>query len=229
MATNARLENISACVFDAYGTLFDFNAAAERCRDALGEDADPLSRLWRQKQLEYTWQRSLRGDYVDFWHLTGHSLDYAMKSLGIDDPPLRARLMDLYFTLDAYPEVPELLTALKAAGLRTAILSNGSPSMLIAAVRNADLDELLDKLLSVDPLCTYKPHPSTYKLAVDEMRVPAENIAFMSANAWDASGAAHFGLRVVWINRAGAQREETPGEPEAELRSLADLPALLGL
>ena len=229
MATNAKLENISACVFDAYGTLFDFNAAAERCRDSLGDVAESLSRVWRQKQLEYTWQRSLRGDYVDFWHLTGHSLDYAMKSLRIEDPLLRSRLMELYFALDAYPEVRELLETLKAAGMRTAILSNGSPSMLVSAVRNAELEDTLDKLLSVDPLQIYKPHPKVYQLAVDEMRAPAENIAFMSANAWDVSGAAHFGLRVVWINRAGAQREETPGEPEAEIRSLAELPAMLGL
>lgn len=227
MATGAKLENVEACVFDAYGTLFDFNAAAAQCRDALGDTADDLSRLWRSKQLEYTWLRSLRGDYVDFWHVTGHSLDYAMGSLGLDDPALRARLMDLYYGLDAYPEVPDMLRRLKSAKLRTAILSNGSPSMLISAVRHAELEDLLDKVLSVDGLNVYKPHPSTYQLAVDTLKVPADKMAFMSSNAWDASGAAHFGLRVVWVNRFGMRREELPGEPEAEIRSLSDLPELL--
>ncbi len=229
MSGSPRLANIKACVFDAYGTLFDVNAAAEQCRDAIGDKADDLARLWRSKQLEYTWQRSLRGDYEDFWHVTGDALDHTMATLGLEDPALRARLMEIYFVLDAYPEVAEVLGRLKTAGQRTAILSNGSPSMLIAAVRNAALDGVLDRLLSADRLQIYKPHPSVYQLAVDELGIPAESIAFMSSNAWDASAAAAFGMQVVWINRFGARAEVLPGELKAEIRSLSELPALLGL
>lgn len=224
----ASLETVKGCVFDAYGTLFDINAATERCRDALGEAADPLAELWRSKQLQYTWLRSLCGAYVDFWHITGQSLDYAMASLGLDDPALRTRLMEIYFVLDAYPEVPGVLAALKAGGLRTAILSNGSPSMLIAAVRHAQLDDVVDDILSVDAVQIYKPHPSVYQLAVDHLRLPAEAICFLSANAWDAAGAAHFGLPAVWINRFHAQPEQLPGTPAAEIFSLNELPQLLG-
>lgn len=229
MAATGKIENIGACVFDAYGTLFDVNAAAARCRDALGDKADALASLWRTKQLEYTWLRSLRGDYVDFWHVTGQSLDYAMDALKLGDKALRTRLMELYLALDAYPEVKEMLSTLKGAGMRTAILSNGSPSMLVAAVRRAELEDLLDEMISVDSVRIYKPHPSVYQLAVDRMRLDSERICFLSANAWDASGAAHFGFRVVWINRFQALPEQLPGKPEKEIHSLAELPALLNL
>lgn len=229
MAEKARLHDIGACVFDAYGTLFDVNAAAARCRDALGDKADALASLWRTKQLEYTWLRSLRGDYVDFWHVTGQSLDYAMAALKLEDDALRTRLMELYLVLDAYPEVREMLSRIKGAEMRTAILSNGSPSMLIAAVRRAELEDLLDEVISVDSVRIYKPHPSVYQLAVDRLRLPPERICFLSANAWDASGAAYFGFRVIWINRFRAQPEQLPGKPEEEIHNLAELPDLLEL
>ncbi|MCW5700460.1 MAG: haloacid dehalogenase type II [Rhodospirillales bacterium] len=222
-----QLENIEACVFDAYGTLFDFGAAAERCRDVLGDKVQQLTQIWRTKQLEYTWLRSLRGDYVDFWHVTGQGLDYALAALGIEDNALRTRLMELYFVLDAFPEVPEVLRTLKDSDFKTGILSNGSPSMLIAAVRRGGLESLLGPLISVDDVGIYKPHPSVYQLAVDRMNVPAEKICFLSANAWDAAGAAYFGLRVVWINRFGTPPEQLPGSPEAEIRTLSELPPLL--
>jgi 2-haloacid dehalogenase len=225
----AKLNNIDACVFDAYGTLFDVNAAAARCRDVLGDSVDTLAAIWRTKQLEYTWLRSLRGDYVDFWHITGQGLDYAMASLGLSDGCLRARLMELYFALDAYAEVPEVLQKIKSSGRRTAILSNGAPSMLIAAVRRAGIERLLGEIISVDAVKIYKPHPSTYQLAVDRLRVASERICFLSANGWDVSGAAHFGFRVVWINRSAAQPEQLPGRAESEIRSLHELPALLGI
>ena len=228
MAQGKTLNDIEACVFDAYGTLFDTNAAAAECRDVLGESADILGSIWRSKQLEYTWLRSLRGDYVDFWHITGQSLDYAMTSLGLADDCLRARLMELYYVLDAYPEVPGVLETIKSSGRRTAILSNGSPSMLIAAVRRAGLERLLGEIISVDAVKIYKPHPSVYQLAVDRLRVAPERICFLSANGWDVSGAAHFGFRVVWINRTGAPPERLPGQAEHEIRSLQELPVLLG-
>ena len=227
MAQGKTLNEIEACVFDAYGTLFDTNAAAAECRDVLGESADILGSIWRSKQLEYTWLRSLRGDYVDFWHITGQSLDYAMTSLGLADDCLRARLMELYYVLDAYPEVPGVLETIKSSGRRTAILSNGSPSMLIAAVRRAGLERLLGEIISVDAVKIYKPHPSVYQLAVDRLRVAPERICFLSANGWDVSGAAHFGFRVVWINRSGAPPERLPGQAEHEIHSLHELPVLL--
>lgn len=225
----AALEGIGACVFDAYGTLFDVSAATARCRGALGEQADSLTELWRSKQLEYCWLRSLRGDYVDFWHITGQSLDYALATLGLHEPALRSRLMEMYFVLDAYPEVRETLGTLKTAGVRSAILSNGSPSMLTAAVHRAVLEKFLDAVISVDAVRIYKPHPMVYQLAVDRLRMPAEKICFLSSNYWDASGAALFGFRVVWINRTAAKPDPLPGEPEWEIGSLSALPSLLGV
>jgi 2-haloacid dehalogenase len=225
----ARLENIRACVFDAYGTLYDFNSAPARCRDALGDKTERLSAEWRTKQLQYTWLRRLMGRYAPFWTVTGDALDYAMDTLGIDDPALRERLMGLYKTLDAFPEVTEVLTALKTAGLKVAILSNGSPEMLEAAARHTGCDRLVDASISVDALGVYKPDPRVYQLAVDRLGVPREAIAFQSSNAWDAVGAAAFGFRVVWINRYGQRRERLPAQPDLEVDSLRALPGLLGL
>ena len=224
-----KIKDIGACVFDAYGTLFDVAAAAARCRDALGDKADRLAAVWRTKQLEYTWLRSLMGEYVEFWKITGDGLDYAMAALGIKDNKLRQRLMDIYMRLDAYPEVKNVLKRLKKAGIKTAVLSNGSPKMLAAAVRNAGIGKLLDGVISVDPIRIYKPHPRVYRLAVTGLRVRAGRICFMSSNAWDATGAANFGFRVVWVNRFGQPKERLPGRPEHEIKSLKALPPLLGL
>lgn len=221
--------DIDACVFDAYGTLFDYASAAKRVADRLGGDAEKLTELWRLKQLQYTWLRSLMGRFVDFWHVTGESLDYALGAIGRADPALRALLMQQYLSLDAYPEVPETLRALRGAGIRTAILSNGSMSMLTGAINSSGLAPLLDATFSVDAAQVYKPHPSVYQIAVEGLAVPKERICFMSSNAWDACGAANFGFRVVWINRTGQQAERLPGTPEATLRSLAELPGLLGI
>lgn len=225
----AEIREIRACVFDAYGTLFDFNAAAAHCRDELGENADRLSEIWRTKQLQYTWLRSLMNAYADFWQVTGDALDYGMATLHIDDPDLRRRLMQLYRSLDAYPEVPDMLARLKAGGISAAILSNGSPEMLASAVDNAGIGDRLDAVLSVDDLGVYKPHPSVYQLACDRLGVEAGEVAFMSSNAWDACGAAHFGFRVIWVNRFGQARERLPAQPEREITTLAELPDLLGV
>lgn len=219
---------VEAWVFDAYGTLFDVNAATARCGDALGGAADRLAASWRRKQLEYTWLRSLMGLHADFAQVTAESLDFALEETGVPaTPALRRRLLDLYRVLDAYPEVPGLLRTLRARGLRTAILSNGSPEMLAAAIANAGLDGLLDAVLSVEAVGIYKPHASVYQLAVNRLGLPAARIGFVSANGWDAAGAAAFGFRVAWVNRAGARRERLPAAPEAEIASLAELPALL--
>jgi len=222
------LTGIRACVFDAYGTLFDYASAAAGCRDVLGERRGPLTTLWRDKQLQYTWLRALQGRHADFWQVTGEALDFALETLGLDDPRLRARLMDLYLSLDVFPEVPAMLQRLKAAGLKTAILSNGSPQMLGAVVKKAGIAEFLDAVLSVEAVGVYKPHPSIYQLAVDRLAVPAGAISFQSSNAWDAYAASAFGMRVVWCNRYGQRPERLPGKPDREIESLAELSALVG-
>ena len=226
--SNEPLVGVQACVFDAYGTLFDFASAAKGCRDMLGDGVDRLTALWRDKQLQYTWLRALQGRHADFWQVTGDALDFAMETLAIDKPGLRDRLMGLYLTLDAFPEVPDVLEHLKKAGLRTAILSNGSPKMLEAVVRASGLNTLLDAVLSVEEVGVYKPHRKVYQLAVDRLSVPARGIAFQSSNAWDAHAAAAFGMQVVWCNRYGQRRERLPGAPDREIATLADLPALVG-
>lgn len=224
-----RFGDIQACVFDAYGTLFDYNSAAARHGAALGGKAAPLADLWRHKQLQYTWLRSLMGRYEGFWQVTGDALDFSMGELGIEDAALRAALMDAYRTLDAYPEVPETLATLRARGLKTAILSNGEPGMLQAAVKAAGIGAHLDAVLSVDEVGIFKPHPSVYQLVVDRLGVPAARVSFQSSNAWDANGAAAFGFRVAWCNRFGQGQERVPKPPDAEIVALAELPALLGI
>jgi 2-haloacid dehalogenase len=225
--SGAPLRGVRACVFDAYGTLFDFASAAARCRDTLGDGADRLTALWRDKQLQYTWLRAAQGRHADFWQVTGDALDFALEALGLAEPGLRERLMQLYLTLDPFPEVRATLGRLRAAGLMTAILSNGSPAMLAGAVEHAGLGGLLDAVLSVEAVGVYKPHPKVYQLAVDRLGVAAAAIAFQSSNAWDAHAASAFGMRVVWCNRYGQGRERLPGHPDHEIRSLAELPPLV--
>jgi len=224
----AKLDNIAACVFDAYGTLFDVNAAAAHCADELGDKWQPLAEVWRNKQLQYTWLRSLMQRHVDFWQLTTDALDYALDAHSVSDEALRQRLLDLYMSLDAYAEVKEVLTSLKDAGLKTAILSNGSPKMLNSAVENAGIAGVLDRVLSVEDVRIYKPHPSVYQMACDEFEIMPGEIAFQSSNAWDAAGAATFGFKVVWVNRFGQVRERLPDQPDFEVKSLTELPPIVG-
>ena len=223
------MAGIRACVFDAYGTLFDVHSAVAGVRDRIGPKADDLSRLWRIKQLEYTWLRALMGRHAGFWQVTGEALDHACASLQVDPAPIREPLMRAYLALDAYPEVPAVLERLRRGGVRLAILSNGEPEMLAAGASSAGIDDVLDAILSVEEVGIYKPHPKVYQLALDRLDVRASEVAFMSSNAWDVHGAACFGLRPVWINRPGAPRERLPEGPEHELRDLSGLPDLLGL
>ncbi len=223
------LQDIDACVFDAYGTLFDTGSAAARCKEALGADWTTVSELWRRKQLEYSWLRSLMGRHADFWHVTGESLDYALAVAKRSDPVLRAMLMQQYLSLDPYPEAEETLRRLKAKGMKTAVLSNGTPTMLTAAVNSSGLSTLIDASLSVEAVGVYKPHPSVYQVAVDKLGVAAARVCFLSSNGWDAAGAAAFGFRVIWVNRNAAPTENLPAMPERQIPSLAQLPALLGL
>ena len=222
------LHGVRACVFDAYGTLFDFASAAARCPDIPEHRRAALTTLWRDKQLQYAWLRTLENRYVDFWRVTGDALDFALESLDLERPRLRERLMDLYLGLEPFPEVPGVLATLREAGFKTAILSNGSPPMLKALVERARLDTMFDAVLSADAVGVFKTHPKVYQYALDSLGLPAGAISFQSSNAWDAHGASDFGMRVVWCNRYGQRRERLPGSPDFEIRTLAELPALLG-
>ncbi|MFC5302280.1 haloacid dehalogenase type II [Azospira restricta] len=219
-----KLLGIEVVVFDAYGTLFDVGSVARGAEEALGERWLALSELWRSKQLQYTWLRGLAGHHADFWQVTADALDFALAALGIDDPPLRERLLHRYLRIAAYPEVPATLAALKARGLQLAILSNGSPAMLAAAVANAGIGDLLDAVLSVEAVGVYKPHPAVYGLAVDRFGIVPGCICFLSANGWDAFSAKSFGFRVLWCNRARQPPERIPSPPDGEIGDLSALP-----
>lgn len=192
----------AAYVFDAYGTLFDVHAAVRRHAAAVGPDGQALSDMWRAKQLEYSWTRSLMGSYKDFWALTEEALDYAFSRFPSADRGLRQTLLDAYWTLDCYPEVPAVLKAIKASGARVAILSNGSPAMLESAVANSALDQVIDDVFSVDPLKVFKTAPQVYEMVTTAYRLYPQAVSFQSSNRWDVAGAARFGFRTIWINRA---------------------------
>ncbi|MBI5650807.1 MAG: haloacid dehalogenase type II [Chloroflexi bacterium] len=224
-----KFQNIQACVFDAYGTLFDFNSAVAQHRARLGDVADRFSALWRAKQLEYTWLRSLMRQHADFWRVTQDALDYTLDTFDLRDDALRGDLINAYLNLDCYPDVVPTLEILKRAGLHIAILSNGSPMMLDAAVKSARIETLIDLVLSVEAVGVYKPDPRVYQLAVEQLGVRADAISFQSANAWDAVGAVNAGLRVVWINRFAQRRERLPFAPDAEIASLRALPEIIGV
>jgi len=219
-------ERVHAVVFDAYGTLFDVHSVIALCDELWPGKGAQLSQLWRTKQLEYTWQRSLMGRYEDFAHVTEAGLRYACAALKLAcDDAKRDRLMRAYLHLGAFPEVQDVLRRLD--GLKLAILSNGAPAMLQGVVSNSGLAALIPLVLSVDELRIYKPTPRVYQLAVDRLGVPANAIGFVSSNCWDAAGAKSFGCRTFWVNRAGAPLDGLGFAPDHELRSLAELPALV--
>ncbi len=227
MTENNTIEGIKACVFDAYGTLFDVHSVVGKHRHRLGDIADQVSNLWRTKQLEYTWLRSLMGHHADFWKCTQDALDFSFDMHGINNPDLRKDLMEAYLLLDSYPEVPEALSILKSRGFRLAILSNGTPTMLEAAVKKSGIDDLIEKNFSAEDVGIFKPDFRVYQIAVDGLKVRSEEIVFQSSNAWDASGASAFGFKVAWVNRFGQSEERLPGHPDVEIRNLIELPTLL--
>lgn len=224
----AKLEGIKACVFDAYGTLFDIHAPAQKLASEIGEKAAEVSRLWRQKQLEYTWLRSLMGVHADFWKVTGEALDYALGLHGIDEPGLKDELLVLYLKLEPYEDAVEAVKALRSRGMRTAILSNGSPSMLDSAVRSAGLEKHFEHVLSVEDVGIYKPSRRVYRHAMHKLVLhDAPSVCFVSANSWDAQAAAQFGFQAVRVNRAGTPDDNIPGKPAAMISSLTELPGLV--
>lgn len=225
--TPLRLTGIKACVFDAYGTLFDVSSAARSLQDELGPRWQPLAELWRTKQLQYTWLRGLGGHHADFWTVTSDALSFALESLGLDAADLHARLMTLYLSLHAFPEVEATLARLKTAGMTLAILSNGTPRMLASAVTNSGIAHLLDTVLSVEEVGVFKPHRSVYRLAADRLQLAPEQICFLSSNGWDAYAAKAFGFRVVWCNRFDQAPERIPETPDGQIASLAQLPDIV--
>jgi 2-haloacid dehalogenase len=225
----AALSGIELCVFDAYGTLFDFNSAVARHRAAVGPHADALADLWRSKQIQYTWLRNGMGAYAKFWQVTGEALDHCLAVYGITDVAVRDKLMDAYLALAPFPEVPSMLDVLKRAGKRLAILSNGNPEMLDRMVAACGLADRFDAVLSVDTAGVFKPDPRVYRLVEAGCGVKPDKACFLSSNCWDAHGAAHFGFSTIWVNRAGAPDDNLPGKLAGEIRDLSQLPALLGV
>ncbi len=224
---------ITTCIFDAYGTLFDVTAAARQAagepgREALAACWQKLATDWRLKQLQYTWLRAVADAHTDFWQVTQDGLDWAMEANGLDDAELRERLLALYWELSAYPEVPAMLAALKAAGFNTAILSNGAPEMLAGAVQSAGVGADLDDVLSVESVGVFKPDARVYAMVTDRFSCARDQVLFVSSNGWDAAAAAGFGFRAVWVNRAGEPMDRLPWKPERVLDNLSAIPDLAG-
>lgn len=222
---------ITTVVFDAYGTLFDVAAAAREAAAQPGQDSwaskwPALSEAWRLKQLQYSWLRAITGDYVPFWDVTKDALDWAMAREGLDDPELRERLLALYWELSAYKEVPKVLAMLKAQGLKTAILSNGSPDMLEGAVDSAAIREWLDAVLSVESVGIFKPASRVYDMVGAHFGSAPGEVLFVSSNGWDAAGAAGYGFSTAWVNRAGEPIDNLPARPHHVLTDLTSIPEL---
>lgn len=224
---------ITTCVFDAYGTLFDVGAAAREAasepgREALAERASELAEHWRLKQLQYSWLRAITGEYTEFWNVTKDGLDWALEKTGLDgDPELRERLLALYWELSAYKEVHFMLARLKAAGMKTAILSNGSPDMLEGAVDSSGVGANLDAVLSVQNVGIFKPARSVYDMVGDHFGCTPDQVLFVSSNGWDAAGAAGYGFKTVWVNRAGDPVDRLPAQPHTILSDLTTIPDLI--
>ncbi|MBO9409940.1 MULTISPECIES: haloacid dehalogenase type II [unclassified Ruegeria] len=226
---------ITTCVFDAYGTLFDVAAAARQAAaepgfESLQEKWPDLANYWRLKQLQYTWLRAVADAHADFWDVTQDGLDWALEATGLDgDATLRQRLLDLYWELQAYPEVPDMLAALKAGGLQTAILSNGSPPMLDGAVQSAGIGDVLDDVLSVESVGVFKPHSKVYDLVQQRFGCARDEVLFVSSNGWDAAGASGYGFVTTWVNRAQEPMDRLPWKPAHILSDLTTIPQIAGL
>ena len=224
---------VTTCVFDAYGTLFDVaaaarEAAAEPGREAFAEHWPAIARTWRLKQLQYTWLRATAGVHQDFWTVTQDGLDFALEEQGIDDADLRARLLQLYWELSAYAEVPAMLADLKSAGMNTAILSNGTPAMLEGAVSAAGVGDVLDACLSVQSLGVFKPAREVYGLVGNYFGCSTREVLFVSSNCWDACAASGYGFTSVWANRAAEPMDRLPWRPAHVVSDLTSIPSIAG-
>ena len=220
------MENVKAIIFDAYGTLFDVNSAAEKCKDKIGDKWEGFANFWRTTQLEYTWLRSLMDRHKDFWQITEDSLDKSIKVFNID-PSMRNELLNLYKILSPYKEVSETLKALKEKKFKLAILSNGTPSLLNELVKSNNLNNLFDDIFSIEEVGVYKPVSKVYDIPVKKYKIKKDEIAFLSANTWDVSGGGNYGYQVIWVNRNNNIFDNLDYKPTNEIKSLKELTNLI--
>ena len=220
------MKNIKAIIFDAYGTLFDVNSAAEKCKNKIGEKWEPFANYWRTTQLEYTWLRSLMGRHQDFWKVTEQSLDKSMEIFKIDTV-IKDELLDLYKVLSTFPEVEETLKKLKEKKYKLIILSNGTPSLLKELVSSNNLESIFDDVLSIEEVKIYKPHPNVYNIPIKKYQIEKNQFAYLSSNTWDVSAAGNFGFNAVWVNRNKNIFDNLDYKPITEINNLSDLNILL--
>ena len=220
------MKNVKAIIFDAYGTLFDVNSAAEKCKDKIGDKWEPFANFWRTTQLEYTWLRSLMGRHKDFWQITEDSLDKSMKAFNIDSS-MKNELLNLYKILSPFKEVPETLKALKEKKFKLAILSNGTPSLLNELVKSNNLNNLFDDIFSIEEVGVYKPDSKVYDIPVKKYKIKKDEIAFLSANTWDVSGGGNYGYQAIWVNRNNNIFDNLDYKPTNEIKSLKELTNLI--
>jgi 2-haloacid dehalogenase len=220
------MKNIKAIIFDAYGTLFDVNSAAEKCKDKIGDKWEGFANFWRTTQLEYTWLRSLMKRHKDFWQVTEDSLEKSMKAFNID-PSMKNELLNLYKVLSPFKEVPEILKTLKEKNLKLAILSNGTPSLLNELVKSNDLYDLFDDLFSIEEVGIYKPDSKVYDLPIKKYKIEKNEVAFLSANTWDVSGGGNYGFNSIWVNRNKSIFDNLDYKPRTEIKNLSELISLI--
>ena len=216
------MKNIKAIIFDAYGTLFDVNSAAEKCKDKIGDKWEPFANFWRTTQLEYTWLRSLMKRHKDFWQITEDSLNKSMMTFNID-PKMKGELLNLYKVLSPFQEVPETLKTLKEKKFKLAILSNGTPSLLNELVKSNNLDNLFDDLFSIEQVGIYKPSSKVYDIPIRKYQIEKNEIAFLSANTWDVSGGGNYGYQSIWVNRNNNIFDNLDYKPNHEINDLSEL------
>ena len=216
------MKNIKAIIFDAYGTLFDVNSAAEKCKDKIGDKWERFANFWRTTQLEYTWLRSLMKRHKDFWQVTEDSLDKSMKAFNID-PSMKSQLLNLYKVLLPFKEVPETLKKLKEKNFKLAILSNGTPSLLKELVESNNLDKLFNDIFSIEEVGIYKPDSKVYDLPIKKYKIKSNEVAFLSANTWDVSGGGNYGYHSIWVNRNNNIFDKLDYEPNNQVKNLSEL------
>ena len=216
------MKNVKAIIFDAYGTLFDVNSAAEKCKDKIGDKWESFANFWRTTQLEYTWLRSLMKRHKDFWQITEDSLDKSMKAFSID-PSMKNELMNLYKVLSPFKEVPETLKKLKGKNFKLAILSNGTPSLLDELVKSNSLDKLFDDIFSIEEVGIYKPDSRVYDLPIKKYKIKNSEVMFLSANTWDVSGGGNYGYQSIWVNRNNNIFDNLDFNPSNQIKDLTEL------
>jgi len=216
------MKDIKAIVFDAYGTLFDVNSAAEKCKGKIGDKWEGFANFWRTTQLEYTWLRSLMKRHKDFWQITEDSLDKSMKAFKIDSS-MKSELLNLYKVLSPYPEVKEVLKKLKEKECRIAILSNGTPTLLNELVKSNNLENIFDDLFSIEEVGIYKPDSKVYDIPIKKYQIKADKVAFLSANTWDVSGGGSYGYNAIWVNRNNNIFDNLDFKPKSEINNLTQL------